>query len=120
MGGAGDVSDRCVRDGNGTWECELADKPSLTLRSHRYQGAELVSQRSLAIRSAGEEEAGGAVTVIPLRVQKLGDLTNPLPQKCRECNSTCKDIRNISGADLSRDGKKLLLATYGGIFIYDV
>jgi len=41
-----------------------------------------------------------------------------LEVNCNETKADLRNIRNIAGADLSEDGQRLLIATYGGIFEY--
>lgn len=124
------LEDQCERDGNRTWHCLLSDKPGFAMRSNPYDGAEILLQSnipsSLTVRSDfGERERindnGDDGLVVPLRLKRIGKLRNPKPS-CPTCGASAKlkNIRNISAADLSADGMRLLLATYGGIFMYDL
>jgi len=108
--------DACSVDTNGTWLCDLGDRPEsdLKLRSHRFRGAEIVSSRFASIRA---DEGPIKVSMYPIHMEKIASLTNPKPE-CPSCVGPLKDIRNIAGADLSEDGSRLLIATYGGIWIY--
>ena len=115
-------ADICERDSNDTWYCSLGDRGDRILVSHRYTGAELQFAQmkpTLSVRS-NPAPATESLT-LPLEVRKLGYLTNPLPS-CETCGNkmALKNIRNIAAADLSRDGKSLLLATYGGVFVYNL
>ena len=58
---------------------------------------------------------------MPLHLRMIGTIVNPRPE-CPTCGNKeqLKNIRNISGADLSADGKRLVLATYGGVFLYSL
>ena len=64
------------------------------------------NETGLVVRSK-EEVAGGA-----------GDPWTQLEAACNETKGGMRNIRNIAAADLSDDGSRLLVATYGGIFEY--
>ncbi|QDZ24511.1 hypothetical protein HOP50_13g70500 [Chloropicon primus] len=113
--------DACEVDSNSTWICSLSDREfEWTMTSHPHGAAELGPWRkpSLSIRSSPGDQSAKVGTVIPLRLSSLGKMTNPelegVPKESQ------KDRRNIAAADLSLDGKRLLLGTYGGIFEYDL
>ncbi|QDZ24510.1 hypothetical protein HOP50_13g70490 [Chloropicon primus] len=62
-------------------------------------------ERDLAVRSVEEPKQVGTPWEI-------------LERNCNETKRGHRNIRNIAAADLHDSGKKLLLATYGGIFEY--
>lgn len=95
--------DDCRMIANSSWSCALADRPYQFLISQKYGQATLVGgQPAFSVRSRDSARMGVSA---PLRLQKIGSMPNPLGPK---------DKRNISGADLSLDGRALLIATYAG------
>ena len=95
--------DDCRMIANSSWSCALSDRPNQFLISQKYGQAILVGgQPAFSVRSRDSARMGVSA---PLRLQKIGSMPNPLGPK---------DKRNISGADLSLDGRALLIATYAG------
>ena len=95
--------DDCRMIANSSWSCALSDRPNQFLISQKYGQATLVGgQPAFSVRSRDSARMGVSA---PLRLQKIGSMPNPLGPK---------DKRNISGADLSLDGRALLIATYAG------